>query len=290
VKQADTAIVDFQQRGGATLDDFAQTSELLNMRLTELGQTLQEADQAFTSVSETSDHLDVLISGEGAQMVTDAREVIGTAQSALATLDRLVQTDIAAVTRDIRGAMATASEAVEEVAVDVTGLTARFGPMMAEADAALVSANALFERSRLTLDRFDTSLAGANAAIASAETAFDAVSGVIGSDLTPVLSELRVASERIGAAVEQVTRDVPAIAEGLRGLILRADAVVASAQSTVDATAPALLGFARTGLPELSRLSADARGLVANLSGLVRRLERDPARFLLDKRVPDYRR
>jgi phospholipid/cholesterol/gamma-HCH transport system substrate-binding protein len=48
--------------------------------------------------------------------------------------------------------------------------------------------------------------------------------------------------------------------------------------------------FAATGLPELARLGTEARGLVSTLNSLVRRIERDPARFFLNDRVPEYRR
>jgi len=290
IGRADDAIADLQQRGGATLDGVAETSGLLNARLSELGQTLDEADRAFVSVTSAADSFDALVSGEGAQMVTEARAVLGTANVALETLEALVQSDIPAVVTDIRRAVATAAEAVEQVAVDVTGATTRFAPITAQAEAALGSANALFEQAQLSLSRLDTTLAGTDGALASAETAFDAVSGVIQTDLAPVLMDLRTALERISIAVEDVTRDVPAIAADLRGLIARADTVVAGAQSAIDATAPGLVNFARTGLPELTRLSAEARGLVATLNNLVRRIDSDPARFLLDKRVPDYRR
>jgi len=288
--RADDAIVDLQQRGGSTLDGFAETSGLLNARLSELEQTLREADRAFASVTGASDNFDALVSGEGTQMVTEARAVLDTAQSSLVTLEALVQSEIPAVVADIRRAATTAADAVERVAVDVTEATTRFDPISTQAEAALESANALFKRAQISLSRLDTTLEGTDGALASAETAFDAVSGVIETDFAPVLTDLRTASERISIAVEEVTRDVPAIAADLRGLIARADTVVAGAQSALDATAPGLGNFARTGLPELTRLSAEARGLVATLNSLARRIERDPARFLLDKRVPDYRR
>jgi phospholipid/cholesterol/gamma-HCH transport system substrate-binding protein len=91
-------------------------------------------------------------------------------------------------------------------------------------------------------------------------------------------------------AVEDVTRDIPAITTDLGALIARADAVVAQIQNVVAASAPGFSGFATTGLSELTRLSGEARNLVTTLNSLVRRIERDPARFLLDDRVPEYRK
>ena len=290
VTRADTAIADLQQRGGITLEGFDETADLLNARLTELEQTLRDADTAFTAVTEASTGFDTLVTGEGTAMVADARTVLATAQTMLASLEGVVQTDLPAVVEDIRRAVTTASAAVERVSGDVTGLTARFDPIATQTETALASATALMERARLSLGTLDTTLTGTDAVLTSAETAFNAATGLMQTDLAPVLQDMRTASERISVAVEGVSRDVPAITADLRALIARADTVVGQVQNAVSATAPGLSDFTRTGLPELTRLGAEARGLITTLNSLVRRIERDPARFLLDNRVPEYRR
>lgn len=290
VTRADTAIADLQQRGGATLDDFGETANLLNARLAELEKTLIEADTAFTAVTEASDGFDTLISGEGTAMVADARTVLASAQTTLATLDSVVQTDIPVVVGEIRHAVETATLAVDRVAEDVTGLTARFDPMATQMQEALAEASSLMSRAQVSLDQLDTTLIGTDATLTAAETAFDTATGLMQTDLAPVLSDIRTASDRISVAVEGVTRDVPAITADLSALIARADTVVAQVQTAVAATAPGIGDFTRTGLPELTRLGTEARGLITTLNNLVRRIERDPARFLLDNRVPDYRR
>ncbi|UOA27237.1 MlaD family protein [Pseudosulfitobacter sp. DSM 107133] len=290
VSRADTAIADLQQQGGSALEGFGDTAGLLSARLTELEKTLREADTAFAAVSGASTSFDALVTGEGTAMVADARAVLASARTTLASLESVVQVDVPAVVTDIRRAVTTATEAVERVAGDVTGLTARLDPMAAQTETALASATALMQRAQVSLDGIDKTLSGTDTALTAAETAFDAATGLMQTDLAPVLSDIRTASDRISVAVEGVARDVPAITADLRALIARADTVVGQVQAAVAATAPGLGNFAQTGLPELTRLSAEARGLVTTLNNLVRRIERDPARFLLDNRVPEYRR
>lgn len=290
VALANEAIADIQGRSGEMLGGFTDTAGLLNARLTELEMTLFEANTAFAAVTEASDSFDVLVDGTGTMLVAEARDVLVDAKAAIATIEAVVLNDVPAVVEDIRAAVATASAAVERVAADLTGFTGRFDPLANSAQEAMISANALFGRARTSLDALDTTLSGANGALASAEAAFDATTGVMQTDLGPVLSDIRTASERISIAVENVTRDVPAIATELRALIGRTDAVVGQVQNAIAASAPGIGNFTQKGLPELTRLGVEARSLISTLNGLVRKIERDPARFLLDNRVPDYRR
>ncbi len=290
VLQANAVIDDLQKRSGDTLDGFGQTAGLLNARLSELEQTMQEANTAFTAVIDASDSFDALVSGDGTLLVAEARNVLADAKATIATIQTVVIDDVPAIMVDVRAAVATASAAVERIAGDMTGITGRLDPMVEDAEQALASANALFQRAQVSLGTLDTALGNAEGALSSAEAAFDAATGVMQTDISPVLADIRTASERISVAVEDVTRDVPAIATDLRALIDRADAVVAQVQGAVAASAPGIAAFAKTGLSEISRLSTEARTLVTTLNSLVRRIERDPARFLLDDRVPEYRR
>lgn len=288
--QTNSAIADLQQRTGETLDGYAQTADLLNARLTELQQAMDGANTAFTAVTEASNSFDALVDGDGTLLVAEARVVLADAKSAIAVIETVVQEDVPAVVSDIRAAVARASAAVDEVAADLTGLTGQFDPMAAEAQEALASATALLERAQTSLEVFDDTLAGSQGALSSAQSAFDTATGFMDTDLGPILSDLSTSAERISAAAEKVSDDVPAITADLRDLIARADGVVADIQRTVSASAPGIRDFTNSGLSELTRLSAEARGLVNTLNSLARRIERDPARFFLNDRVPEYRR
>ena len=87
-----------------------------------------------------------------------------------------------------------------------------------------------------------------------------------------------------------MANDVPEITADLRALIARADAVARDIQNAVSRSTPGIGDFASRGLPELTRLAAEARTLVQTLGTLTRKIERDPARFILDGRVPEYRK
>jgi phospholipid/cholesterol/gamma-HCH transport system substrate-binding protein len=104
------------------------------------------------------------------------------------------------------------------------------------------------------------------------------------------MTDIRTASAQISKAVTDVTNDIPEITAELRALIARSDAVARQIQTAVAQATPGIGDFAGKGLPELTRLATEARTLVQTLGDLTRRIERDPARFILDGRVPEYRR
>jgi phospholipid/cholesterol/gamma-HCH transport system substrate-binding protein len=288
--QARAAIIDLHDRSGTALDDLAATPDLLNARLVELQQSLLDANTAFAAVTEASDSFNTLVDGDGTLMVEEARDVLAAAQRTIATIEAITQDDVPAVVADIRAATATAAAAVDRIAADVTAATGRIEPITADAQATLTAARDLVVRAQTSLDSLDTTLTGADGALASAQTAFDSANGLMQTDLDPVLTDIRTAAESISTAVDQVAGDAPAITADLRALIAHADTVVAQVQSAVASSAPGIGDFARTGLPELSRLASDARGLVNSLDTMVRRVTNDPARFILDDRVPEYRR
>lgn len=288
--RATEAIADLRVRSGTTLDGFAETSGLLNARLVELEQTMAEASTAFLAVTDASDSFDQLLNGDGALLVTETREVLADAKQAIATLQTVAQDDVPAIMTDIREGVAAARQAVDRVAADLTGFTGRLDPMAEETQQAITSANALFARAQSSLSTLDTTLQTAEGALGASRTTFEAATGVLDQDLGPMMTDLRAASDQIAQAISEVTQDMPAITADLRALIARSDAVARDIQSAVAQARPGIGDFADRGLPEMTRLAAEARTLVNTLGSLVRRIERDPARFILDGRVPEYRR
>jgi phospholipid/cholesterol/gamma-HCH transport system substrate-binding protein len=284
------AIADLQVRSGATLDGFGNTADLLNARLAELEATLQEAGTAFLAVTDASDSFDALVDGDGTLLINEARAVVADAKNAIATIDTVVLDQVPAIMTDIRTGIATAAAAVEDVAANVTGVTARLDPIAVDAQAALASANALFTQAQGSLTALEQTLDVAEGTLGAAQTTFEAASGVLDTDLAPMIADIRSASDQISRAATDVAADIPAITADLRALIARSDTVVRQIQAAVVDSTPGLSDFASTGLLEFTRLAAEARTLVNTLGTLVRRIERDPARFLLDDRVPEYRR
>lgn len=285
-----SAIADLQARSGATLDGFSETATLLNARLAELEQTLAEANTAFIAVTEASDGFDNLVEGDGTAMVAEARLVLDDAKRAITTIETVVTNDVPVIMTDIRTGVARANKAVEDVAANLTNATDQLDPMAEAAQEAIASANALFGRAQSSLATLDTTLTTAQGTLGSAQTSFDAATNVLDTDLGPMVADIRSASDQITQAVTEVSRDVPEIAAELRALIARSDAVVGQIQRAVSQSAPAVDSFASRGLPEITRLAADARSLLKTLSDISRKIDRDPAGFILDGRVPEYRR
>ncbi len=284
------AIADLQTRSGATLDGFTETADLLNARLIELEGAMKEANTAFNAVTEASNSFDQLVDGDGTLLVSEARDVLADAKAAIATIEAVVLNDVPAIMADIRTGVASASKAIDDVAANLTGLTDRFDPMAEEAQQAIASANDLFIKAQSSLATLDSTLEVATGALGSAQTSFDAATRVLDTDLGPTMTDIRTASAQISEAVTKVASDIPAITSDLRALIARSDTVVRQIQTAVAQTAPGIGDFASKGLPELTRLATEARTLVNSLGDLTRRIERDPARFILDGRVPEYRR
>ncbi len=288
--QTNAAIADLQARSGATLEGFTETSDLLNSRLRELEVTLQEANTAFLAVTGASDSFDTLVVGDGAQLVAEARVVLADARAAIATIETVMRDDVPVIMTDIRDGISTARQAVDDVAANLTGVSDNLAPMTDEMREAIASANTLFAKAQGSLTTLDTTLEVAEGALGAAQTTFDAATGVLETDFEPMMTDLRTASDQISRAITEVTADIPAVTEDLRALIARSDAVVQDVQRTVAQSRPGFSDFANRGLPEMTRLAAEARTLVRTLGDLVRRIERDPARFILDGRVPEYRR
>ncbi|WP_324752247.1 MCE family protein [Roseovarius sp. Pro17] len=284
------AVRDISQGATGTLDGFDETARLLNARLTELEQTLASAGSTFDALTEASTNVSTLVAGDGTQMVVDAREVLAGAKTTIAKIEMVIDDDVPAVVSDIRGAVSTASAAVGRAADDMTGFSDQLTPLAEDTRTAMTAATELFQRASTTLDGIDGSLVAANSALGSAERAFDGAEAAISTDLGPLLADIRAATDRIGGAAQQVSDDLPQVTTDLRALIARADKVVAQVQTTVSDAAPGIRNFTGNGLNELGRLSAEARTLVQSLERLVRRIGQDPKRFLLDDRVPEYRR
>jgi len=102
-------------------------------------------------------------------------------------------------------------------------------------------------------ERLDAVAANADAALATADGAF--------------------------VQITEFTNRLDSLADG-------ADAVLATANGAMQG----IDGFSRTALPAVTTTIEDAGRLVASISRLVANIERDPARFFLGNRTPEYSR
>ena len=122
-------------------------------------------------------------------------------------------------------------------------------------------------------------------------------------DLTRASASFVTASDQIAAfagrldTVAQSADDTLAAArkslEGIDGFTAKLDEIAKGVDDTLGAARQTLAGidaFANKGLPQFTTLAQQAQGLVADLSRLAVRIERDPARFFLGNQTPDYTR
>ena len=121
--------------------------------------------------------------------------------------------------------------------------------------------------------------------------------------LKTVMDDLSQASDSLTAAAESIET----FSGKLDGVAQNADAAITDARESLSDVQTALgdfrkvmadartgLGhiddFAVKGLPQFTVLVQKASSLMADISGLVARIERDPARFFLGNRTPEYKR
>ncbi len=151
------------------------------------------------------------------------------------------------------------------------------------ADAALETLGPAIDQASAAIAAIDTLIAEDFAPLAgdlrttlgNADQAFLRADQVMADDLGPALADARGALSDLADAVGAVTTDVPAIMTDLR-------AGVAEARTAIAAASP--------GMRDFGQLGGEARLAIAALNDLIRRIAQDPSGFLLDNRVPEYRR
>ncbi|MBE0412984.1 MlaD family protein [Yoonia sp.] len=159
-----------------------------------------------------------------------------------------------------------------------------------EADAAIAALNPAIRNAGdafATVDRFfqddlaplsgalQETLDTADKALASMDAAFGNADQIMTTDLGPVLADTRAALAELAQATASVTDAIPGIVTDVR-------ATVAEIRSAVSSASP--------GFRDFGQLGGEARAVIRSINALVRQVSRDPAGFLLQDRVPDYRR
>lgn len=128
--------------------------------------------------------------------------------------------------------------------------------------------------------------------------------------VTRILANLEASSEKLGAMVDDLTTTSASLTEaadrfaafssGLEGVTENADGAITDTRAAIAdlrgavADARVALGhideFATKGLPQIADLSGPIARLMADLSSLTAQIRRDPARFFLGNRTPEYNR
>ncbi len=281
----------------AMMQDFRQTGSLAADRLVEAEATLEATDQMLAQMTEAlaafdsaSQSFEAFVEGDGTALVTETRTMIANAERVIASAANIAETDLPAIVADIRSASQTAARVVEEVGADLSSATGRIDGLSEAAETALTTVTDTFARANETLTKLNDAIDTGDQALASADRAFTSADRVLNEEIGVIAADLRATLDRLDEAMVQVSADLPVITAELRETAERANAAIGRFQSAVDAAAPSVQDFAREGLPQYTRLAREIRTLVDSLDQLVRRIERDPARYFLGRDSPEFRR
>lgn len=284
--QLDTVLVQV----GGTADAATQRFAQLEPTIASLDQTLAAARASLGAVQSASGSVQGLVDGEGTALVVDARATLASVQAAMADMNRMLQDDIPAIVAEVRQAVSTATAVVDQASSDITGVTARFDPLIASADSALQTATQTLVDASRSFASLDSALGTTEATLDVARAAFAKADTLLGADLGPAISDVRTAAGQFESTMATLSNDLPAITADVRDVMARALAVVRNIDTTVANSAPPIQSFAQTGLPEFTKFAREAQQLVTQLEQLTKKLERDPARFFFGNTVPEFRR
>jgi phospholipid/cholesterol/gamma-HCH transport system substrate-binding protein len=226
----------------------------------------------------------------GAENQDYVRNILRNIDNATSGLDRAL-TDFSEISETLRTAtdqvtafvaefegVGTATQSILATAdTSFVSMTKTFDtPMIAQANDAIGAIADLIENDFAPLaGNLRTTLENADEALLSADQAFARADDLMATDLGPALSETREALSAMADTVTAVTVDVPVFMTDLRAGVAEARRAIATLSS---------------GLRDFSLLGGEARGLIRTLNDLARRISQNPSGFILDNRVPEYRR
>lgn len=266
-------------------------------RLVEARATLEAAntliaglDETTRVVGQTASRIDGLIQSDGAPLVSETRVAVAEATRAIQSVGAVTENDLPAVMSDIRDAAQTSARVVAEVGENLSSASGRVDEVVEAAQIALAEVTRTFGNANETLAAINGAMETGDRALDAAERAFSGASRIIDDDISGAVADLESTMETLNAAIGQVSDDLPEISNEIRSASQSASAAFFELERMAGASAPAIATFATTALPLYTRLAQETRGLIANLDRLTQQIQRDPARFFLDPKAPEFRR
>jgi len=279
------------------ITEFTATGAAATARLNEAEATLIATDAMIARLNETlvtvnsaAGRVDTLLEEEGTALVAEARAAIAGANNAIALISSIAETDLPAIVADIRSATDTANRVIAQVGGDLSAATGRIDGLADSAEATMASVGETFGNANVTLAAINEALASGERTLEAAERAFTGADRVINEDISGITSQLRDTMSRLDTAIAQVSEDIPAVTAELRSAAATANATFTELRQMATSAGGAVTSFATTGLPEYTRLAQETRTLISSLERLTRQIEREPARFFLDRQTPEFRR
>jgi len=278
----------------ATLNTTGATA---TARLEEAQATLDAADALIARLDGTAEIVgdaagtfDTLMREEGAPLLAETRAMVAEADRAVASVAGIATTDLPMIIADIRETAGTFRTVTTEVGENLTASSQSAEEVLQTARVTLEDARVSFANANDTLAAINDALETGDRALSAAERAFTGADRVINEDITGILDGLEQSLDSLNAAVGQVSEDLPGISQDLRAAGRSASETFAELRRLTDAASPPIREFTSTALPLYSRLAQESRALIANLDRLTDQIQKDPARFFLDRETPEFRR
>lgn len=285
-REAQQTLAALTQTGTAA----TQRIEALDPALQRLEPLLARADTALEAVESMSRSVDTLISGDGTALVAEAREMVRMATDATRSIADVAENDLPVIMQDVRLATSDIRRVVSTVGVDLENASGRIEALSDSGMRTLDQVTETFANANATLAAINRALATSEGAIQAAERAFTGADRVINEDIGQITEDLRDVLGRLGRAVDAVSDDIPQVTADLRRTADSAARAFDELGRMVRDSAGPVRDFTTSGLPNITQLARETRGLIGNLDSLTRQIERDPARFLLNRQTPEFRR
>lgn len=246
-------------------------------------ETLTSARGALDSVKTTSDSVNTLVTGDGSELVAEARDT-------MKTINKTVQDEVPGLVEDIRKTVRDANLVIESVGLDVSRVVDRFDTLSSEGSTTMAAVTTAFENANQTLADISGAMTSAETTLGTANETFTKVNKVIDEDVDAVVNDVRTAVSEISTTVKTVTKNVDAISEEILSASKSASDLLGTVDGIIQENRVQVSSFLRVGLPQLQRFIEESRRLVVNLERLADRVERDPARFFFGTQSSEYRR
>ena len=285
-REAQTALAEFTRTGVAANERLVA----LDPALARIEPLLARAESTFETVERMSANIDTLVTGDGAALVAEAREMVQSAREATAAIAEVAETDLPVIIEDVRAATADIRRVVNTVGADLEQVSGRVEELSAGGLRTLDQVTETFANANVTLEAINRALETSEGAIEAAERAFVGADRVINEEIGQITEDLRDVLARLGAAVDSVSEDIPVVTADLRRTAESAARAFDDLGQMVRESSGPVREFTSSGLPNITQLARETRGLITNLDRLTRQIERDPARFLLNRQTPEFRR
>ncbi len=285
-QEAQIVLGEFSRTGAAA----TQRIEALDPAIARLEPLLGRADTTFETVERMAANVDALVAGDGAALVAEAREMVQLASNAAGSIANVAETDLPVIMEDVRIATGEIRQVVATVGEDLSQVSGRVEELSAGGLRTLDQVTETFANANVTLEAINRALATSEGAIEAAERAFIGADRVINEEIGLITEDLRDVLARLGRAVDAVSDDIPAVTADLRRTAESAARTFDELGQMVRDSSGPVRDFTSAGLPNITQLARETRGLISNLDRLTRQIERDPTRFLLNRQTPEFRR